>query len=135
MLMTPLPPTPPPSAVMILFLIVTFCAVICRPPVIFSQLITVPGVLIVIGVVLLLPTFCNPFGHCDISRPVFAGPGQPQDSRFVQTLLVQSTPAGGFVPPGFVLEEPWDDRFKTAESKLEQAVRPKVRTASIKNFI
>src|SRR5690242_18740097 len=94
MLITPLPPAPPPLKEMMLFLMVTFWAVIWRPPVMFSQLITVPGVLIVmVRVVEPLFAVSAPPGHWERSGPVFAGPGQPHASRLCQTAFWQSMAA------------------------------------------
>jgi hypothetical protein len=94
MLMTPVPPAPPPLNEMMLFLMVTFWAVIMSPPVMFWQLITVPAVLIVIvRVVEPLFVVSTPPGHCERSGPVFAGPGQSHASRFCQTAFLQSTAA------------------------------------------
>src|SRR5450631_2305133 len=58
----------------------------------FWQLMTAPAVLtVMVRVVEPLLMVSTPPGHCDRSGPVFAGPGQPQASRFCQTLFLQST--------------------------------------------
>src|ERR1035441_10045932 len=81
-------PDRPLLAVMTLFLIVTRAAWMSIIPVMFSQLITVPGVVIVM--VLDRVAALAPSGRPedpDGSGPVSPGPGQPQAARFPQSAL------------------------------------------------